>query len=398
MGGVWSIPAYAMKGLYQEMLKNKGSGVQNYIIAARISQGYEEASVLSPAEKADIVSSWKCIETNVTKKKNPGGDQLQALHTYMSEKRERKANKGVLEKLKKRETAPGAYDPRLYASDGRGSLDLPEPVIRTNTATSTTTNRTGDQHPLHLLHHAHTYPEPAPPHNVPPAQHIEMVDDDANERAELDAAIKASVAETSRGNPEEDELIARAIRASMIELQREPEHGETEEEALQRAMNASMQEAQKSGANEEEQRILEETLRTSMLETTRARREHGTDSEWDSSDTENDEEYQRIVAESEKLHELHSQSENHDEYFTTIAGAVDSKDVEKNNEEEEALRKAIEESERAAKEHESNLEKQKTEEDIVMEYVKKQSLAEAQHRQRFEQGRDTGGQSSSGPA
>ncbi|KAJ4358224.1 uncharacterized protein N0V89_002804 [Didymosphaeria variabile] len=408
MGGAFSVPAYAMKGLYQEMLKNQGSGVQNYVIAARISQGYDEASVLSTAEKQDIVNRWRCIKTNVKKKKNPGEEQFQALHSYMSERREKK-EKGRWAKSRRQETAPGADDPRLYMTDGRGSLDLPEPLIRSETAASTAITRShrGIHDPIHLLHHARTYPEPAHPHNNVPAPHqVQLVNnDEAAERHELETAIKASVAETSRGNSEEDELIARAIRASMVELQREPESGETEEQALQRAMTASMEEAQKSGVSEEEQRILEDTLRSSMLETSRARREHGSDSEWDSSDTEDDEEYQRILAESEKLHHLHSKEENHDEYFSSIVGAreaVDTQEEATRKEEEEALRKAIEESERQDREHKLNLEKQRTEEDIVMEYVKKQSLAEAQHSQRLKQGRDVGGESSgaggSGPA
>ncbi|KAF9731200.1 hypothetical protein PMIN04_001639 [Paraphaeosphaeria minitans] len=373
MGGAWSVPAYVMKGLYQEMLKNQGSGVQNYIIAARISQGYDEASALSPADKADIVSQWRCIKTNVKKKKNPGGDQLQALHSYMSEKRGKKDRK----------------DP-----------DLPESVTRTGTGVSTRT-QSGMDNPVYPLHHAHTYPEPANPRNAPVAQQADLLHDEEAERTELETAIKASVAETSRGNPEEDELIARAIRASMLELQREPEHDETEEEALQRAMKASMDEAQKSGVSADEQRILEETLRASMLETSRARRAHNSDSEWDSSGTEDNEEYQRILAESDKLHQLHSSEGKHDEYFSSIVGARDAGDAKAqppNDEEEEALRKAIEESEREDKEDKERLEKQMTEEDIVMEYVKKQSLAEAQHRERLRQGRNFGGESSGGGA
>lgn len=400
MGGAMSVPAYTMKGLYQEMLKNKGSNVQNYVIAARISQGYDEASVLTPAEKAEIVNAWRSIRTNVKKKKSPGEDQFQALHSYMSEKRERRAKKGGFENIRKQGNVPGAVDPRLYATDNRGSLDLPEPVHRRDTTGSAVTPQMYRSTPdtIQPLHHAHTYPEPAHAH-LPSPSHPTA---DAVEQAELEAAISASVAETSRGNPDEDELIARAIRASMLELQRPQSPSETEEQALQRAMQASMEEAQKSGVSAEEQRALEETLRASMLDTSRARREHGTDSEWDSSDTEDDEEYRRVVEESKALHDLHGRGGDADEYFTKVVGAQggehDSTGGGNGEEEEEALRKAIEESERAAREHASSLEKQRTEEDIVLEYVKKQSLAEEEHRRRLVQGRDTGGESSGGAA
>lgn len=371
MGGAWSVPAYTMKGLYQEMLKNQGSGVQNYIIAARISQGYDEAAALSPADKADVVSQWRRIKTNVKKKKNPGEDQMQALHSYMSERREKKEKKDRFGQLKKQTTAPGLQDSH---------------ATRAGTGTS-----------LEPLHHAQTYPDAVPSHSAPAHPQADLLHDEEAERAQLEFAIRASVSETSRGNPEEDELIARAIRASMLELQREPAPNETEEHALQRAMNASMEEAQKSGVSAEEQQVLEETLRASMLDTSRAKRGHSTDSEWDSSDTEDDEAYQRILAESEKLHQLHSSGDKHDEYFSSIAGAREAggAQAQGDEEEEEALRKAIEESERLDKEGKEKLEKQMTEEEIVMEYVKKQSLAEAQHRERMRAGRDEG-QSSAG--
>src|SRR5262245_20634138 len=93
MGGAFSIPAYAMKGLYQEMLKDKGVNVQNYIIAARISQGYDEATTISTDERADIVSRWKCIRLNVKKKKNPGEEKMEALHTLMQQRRKKRQEK-----------------------------------------------------------------------------------------------------------------------------------------------------------------------------------------------------------------------------------------------------------------------------------------------------------------
>lgn len=388
MGGAFSIPAYAMKGLYQEMLKDKGANVQNYIIAARISQGYDEASVASAEERADILSRWKCIRLNVKKKKNPGEEQMEALHTLMKQKRKKRNEKWarINSHFKRHESIP-AFPP---STNNLSYSDLPEVVSEPEATTLPEATR---QNSFHSLHHANTYPQPSPSNT-----HANRVSLDAQavaaeeaERRELEAAIAASVNETSGGNPDEDELIARAIRASVEELQREPDGAEDEEDALQRAMKASMEEAQRSGVSEEEQKMLEETLRQSLLETSQ-RRQHDSDSEWDSSDDEDDEEFQRILAESKELAHLHQSSR--DEYFSTIAGAHETVDAG----EEDALRRAIEESEQAEKARREEMQRQKTEEEIVMEYVKKQSLAEEQLRRRMEEGRDTHGESSSAGA
>ena len=52
------------------------------------------------------------------------------------------------------------------------------------------------------------------------------------------------------------------------------------------------------------------------------------------------------------------------------------------DEEDAELKMVLAESEKAESERISKLEKQRTEEDIVMEYVRKQSLLEEEHRQR----------------
>jgi len=387
MGGAWSVPAYAMKGLYQEMLKNKGSTVQNYIIAARISQGYDEASTLSPEQRADIVARWKQITLTVKKKKNPGEEQLEALHTLMSEKRKKK--------LAKMNARSGK---RTDGANNRDGTDLPEVVAHSPTPTSSSQT-------TYPLHHAHTYPSPEPPpHYANSAERAaSFVAQDEAERIELEAAIKASVSETSRGDPAEDELIARAIRASMVELQREPAPQESEEEALHRAMQASLEEAQRSGVSEEEQKVLEETLRRSLVDAgeqrgRKGKKEHGSDSEWDSdSEDEEDEEelFQRVAAESKELQRLHLEG-SADEYLSTVAGAQTDSLVKggSGEEDEEELKRVLEESERAERERRVAEEKLKSEEEVVMEYVKKQSLREEELRRRRMEGRDVVGESS----
>jgi hypothetical protein len=409
MAGGWAIPAYTMKGLYQQMMKEKGAGAQNYIIAARVSQGYEEASTISATERADIVSRWKCLQLDV--KKNCKGDkQAVSLQTFMEQKKIKKQRSASIQGCFKRATSSSTV---LSAMDRSNPNKFSFSDPRGTTAGS--------------MNHANTSQS-----ELSDTQLAGMSAEGEKEQLrQMEAAVQGSVSETSRGNADEDELLARAIRASIAEFQREPEEDENEEQVLERVMTASLQEAQRAGATEEEQHALEETLRQSLLHTTGRR---GSDSEWDSDDDSEDEDYQRVIAESQKLADQHHQSPN--------SGAAQAEEEEqlklalqqseqahkasqqapneeeellrkaleeseqlhketthtqtKGGDEEELLRKAMEESAQAEKQRLSEMEKQKTEEDIVLEYVKKQSLAEEQHRMRSFGGRDTHGESSRG--
>ncbi|CAO2657845.1 Nn.00g071050.m01.CDS01 [Neocucurbitaria sp. VM-36] len=452
MGGAWSVPGYAMKGLYQEMIKSKGKSVQNYIIAARIAQGYDEASSITAQERDDIVSRWKYVKVGIKKKKNPGAEQMDSLHSLVEEKRKRRQERWqrVNSHFKKPES--GSSIPPSTSQHGSSSdlhLDhseshesaATEPEIR-STIPSWRQQESQRAASLRRQQHTATFPLPRPSTALSEQSQIsleaQLIAEEEAEQRELERAITASVAEASHGDPEEDKLVASAIRASIAELERAPPGvgAKDEEELLKRVMQASMEEAGKGNCTEEEQKAIEETLRKSLLETSR-RRVHGSDSEWDEdSDTENDEEFQRIIAESKELAHLHA---NHPEEYQTHSGAQESgvmeamsqaigsnshsqpkgldhdddADLKKALEESQAtgskshsqphghdqdddaeLKKALEESEKAEKERMEKLEKQKTEEDIVMEYVRKQSLLEEEHRQRILQGRDTAGEGS----
>lgn len=380
MGGVFAVPGYAMKGLYQEALKNKGANVQNYIIAARMSQGNDEAQKLSKHEKDDMVSKWKIVKLNVKKKKNFGEDQINTL------------KKGP--KLNPKFKLPASRPSFSSSTQGGSSADVQ--------------NRSPSTDAQLPPYQAHSFPrppttpgtpsQPAPVLNqAPPAPPAPTAAEEA-ERRELEAAIRASVSETSRGNPAEDEMIAQAIRASITELARPVSHDEDDEETLQRALKASIEEAGKHGATEEEKRMLEETLKNSLLE--KGGKGADSENEWDDSDTEDDEEYQRILAESKELAHLHAEFPS--DYAGQVVGGEQGQvqgqgqggGVKELGDEE--LRKAIEESERAERERVEGNRKQKSEEEIVLEYVMKQSLVEEEHRRRLDAGRDVGGGSSGG--
>jgi hypothetical protein len=415
MGGAWSVPGYAMKGLYQEMVKSKGKSVQNYIIAARIAQGYDEASSVTQQERDDIVKKWSHMKWGIKKKRNPGAEQMDSLHSLVQQKRDKKVDREA------RLNAPPESQPLLPA--GLPQTDqYPDPPRRRGVEPEIRSTvpswRQQEAQRTRELRRQDTTSSGTPSTTAPSQQsHAELEAqlkaEEEEEQHELESAIAASVAEASRGDPDEDRLVASAIRASIAELERAPVgsiSAQDEEEALKRAMQASMQEAGKTNVSSEEQAALEETLRKSLLETSRRRRESWQEDD----DTEEDEDFQRIIEESKKIAQMHeknpTQFETGEQSAKEESGMMDAmsqaiaanddepkprglgtapSSAEKEGEDDEEMKKVLEESENAEKERLGRLERQKTEEDIVMEYVRKQSLLEEEHRQRVAQGRDT---------
>ena len=169
---------------------------------------------------------------------------------------------------------------------------------------------------------------------------------------EFEEAIKASVAATSRGDPEEDLMIERAIRASIRELQRSDGSGPvlSEQEALDRAIQANVAEAARGRARSADEATL-------------------------SSDAEYNAALEKCIQESLLL----SQRSSH---------ADDRGPLDVDTDDDEDVKRAIEASKAA---HEEQISKAKTEEEIVLEYIKRQSLVEEEHRKAL-QNRQRGNQ------
>lgn len=265
----------------------------NYIISARTAQGYEHWKSSSLEERLDIVNRWQQHKDefqNVKQKvheSGPDGQEsgrlspkgfFQTRHLSFEERKklhEERLNKRQQEKSK----APSRN--QFHGSGGSTSQIASPPHISAET------------------------------------------------HEEFEHAIKASVASTSRGNPDEDAMIERAIRASVRELQSASSSTLTEQEALDRAIQASIREAGKNISSSSE--IVP-----------------------DSYDAEHDEILQRSLQES---------------LYNTQTSHTD--DLEVGSDDDEDIKRAIEDSKTS---------RPMTEEEIVLEYVKKQSLAEEEHR------------------
>ena len=68
---LFGIPSYFMKGVHKEVQKLYGSNVQNYIIATRTAQGYEDWLQSSDAEKQEVIVRWTLIQKYLKKERNP---------------------------------------------------------------------------------------------------------------------------------------------------------------------------------------------------------------------------------------------------------------------------------------------------------------------------------------
>lgn len=325
--GFWAIPGYTMKGIYREMASWSGSSVQNYIIASRTAQGFDEWQRSSVEEKNDIVTRWKAMQKDIRKKRNPDEIVRDALEeqrrkgkSWYQEKRTRSrtSSRAATKPVSKDESSP-----RLQPV---GSSSDPAHVSETETLT---------------LNHNDDFAE----------------------------AIRTSVQQSSRGDPEEDAAVERAIQASMAELQRSREQrakqqhmlddkDDEDDEELKQALQASVSEAQNPPPQDPlYDAELERALAQSLKE---QRQQHSDGVMW--APDEEDEDYQRGIQESQN---------------SAIAGpstgpppAYDPGHLAGTTQQE------FEEKQSGGEKSQQEI----TEEQIVLEYVKKQSLLEEEHR------------------
>jgi len=192
--------------------------------------------------------------------------------------------------------------------------------------------------------------------------------DSSPDSADFEEAIKTSVAATSKGDPEQDAMIEKAIRASIIELQSAKKEGD-DKDAMQRAIQASVAEAARTrkaqaeggygDAEHSHDKEIELALQRSISEHPDPEQAHplaGVDFDDSGIDTDDDENIKAAIERSKSM-------------------SVKDPDVEVPADED--LQKAVEASK---KEYEKGLSKEKTEDEIVMEYTKKQNLLEEEHR------------------
>ncbi|PQE18815.1 glycosyltransferase family 28 domain-containing protein [Rutstroemia sp. NJR-2017a WRK4] len=324
---IWGLPGYTFMGINKEIKKIFGSSAINYIIAARTAQGYEDAQKCNPEERADIIRRWrehKSEYQNVQQKLHEEGPDGQ--------------NSGHL-------SPKGFLQTRHLTFDERKKLHEERKVKRE--AEHKNNPSTGN--------HRCIFCRRASPHSHEhrPLQHSPVVHATTSHEGghpDFEEAIQASVAATSRGNVEEDQMIERAIRASVRELQGGQSSQLSDQETLDRAIQASIAasraDAEGSKAPYDEDAEHQEMLAKAIQESLRH--------------------YQRGG----------SKETEHTEHVPHIS--LQDNESEDDEEMKAAIQRSKEESKGQAP-HGGM-----TEEEIVLEYVKKQSLAEEEHRKMLE--------------
>ena len=183
-----------------------------------------------------------------------------------------------------------------------------------------------------------------------------LVQTTSSDKGEFEEAIQASIAATSQGNPDEDRVIEQAIRASIRELQADGKDGD-DSDALQRAIQASVAEAARARGSSsddgaDQDRSLTDALHRSLTQEEPHPLVH-TNFDDSGVDTDDDENIKAAIR------------------YSTAPTANDAS-------ESSDLEKAMKHSKEDYEEHTRQLSKAKTEEDIVLDYVKRQSLLEDQ--------------------
>ncbi|KAI1415006.1 glycosyltransferase family 1 protein [Hypoxylon sp. FL1857] len=399
---LWSIPAYSMQGVHAEIRSMFAQSAQKYIIASRISQGQDDFANASPEEREDIevrwlsqkekmkgFYSWKQKEKGKAKQESPSASEHGSAITEQIASNElpksgwRHTRHLSFEERKKLYEQKKAWKKRRAEAAATGGTFIEEEPR----ALSTDTTREQDE--------------------------------------EFEQAIMTAVQETSRGDSVEDARIEQAIRSSIRALRSRSTtissfasastRASTGQDSgyisdIKRPMSDYDIKRQSSApplpprvpedimdiTDEEYQALIEQAVQLSIAEQQQQSgvQRHDVDS------SEEDEDFKRALERSQTEKSVEDQGDedikkaiqvseaergNNDvDEEEELRKAIEASQAEQtnttSNDDDEELRRAIEESERAHKEELARASSLRTEEDIVMEYVKKQSLAEEEYR------------------
>ncbi|KAL2443724.1 Sterol 3-beta-glucosyltransferase UGT80B1 [Exophiala dermatitidis] len=416
---IWGLPGYTAKGLYAEISKRFGSSVQNYIIAARVAQGYEDWKSSTPEESAQIVSKWKESLPEhrkgvATPQKNGRGIETPSESNTATQ----------TESGESTELPSGFWNTRHLSFDERKTLAAKRDQLKK------------EQKELQRREKEAKKAERKCASKAKMGSNFRPDDHENNQPVNLDDvyehAIQTSIEATSRGDPVEDALIERALRASLRELHGASASGATtnmdeNDEAYNSAIKASMQEYKTAQAEqqqsvssssgsayvavepaegEEQDDELEKVLKQSLEEFKAAQPvargdstggkhsgEHETNlaaTAVDDGESDDDEALRQTLKESQRLHVENEQKKKdlaeleasmmRGGLGNSPAAADDDRKI--GSELDEGIgdgdgdRHDSAQSERQHLQEKSFPSKQRTEEEIVLEYIKKQSLLE----------------------
>ncbi|EWC48658.1 hypothetical protein DRE_01880 [Drechslerella stenobrocha 248] len=352
---VWGLPGYTFKGIYEEVRKHAAGDMNGYIVAARIAQGMEELAAYQPAELETMVKRWNALNVERVKGRSKHKDE-----------KGKSKEKGVKDhSKKKRFGCPGKQEVSVEAPADEVAqaeediADAPEnryhPVMRSAVDVET----------MNVLSSAAGYQQPLPPPpNLPPRGqlHANRTLQGLENHREIEQAIQQSVQQTSRGDPEEDRMIENAIRTSLAEVVTQGSE-EDDDLVLRRAITASLETTGADGHDEAHAQALQEAVTKSLTES------YPTPDHLDAAELE--------LAIEESKNPQHDAQANQELELALQLSRQEEANKREQDESEEDLRLALE----ISKQEEEQKRKEKEEEEVVMNYVMKMSLAEQKFKQ-----------------
>ena len=240
-----------MKGIYKEVQRHFGKSVDNYIIAARTAQGWEMFLQIDKDEQMQIVHRYLKLMEEVKRKKIVGEDSVEAVQDFIEHRKERRREKWARFASKK-EQISGEFKQkgrkwseqvdrwqdhvhghrvnsmssstieRHPSTSGKSTSELIAPEHRKELASTSLgrglaphehrgierANSTGDLRHVGTMPHEQTY-------------YHDSEDEEYKHDADFERALKESIKQTSKGDADEDRDIDQAIRASIAHLQRQ---------------------------------------------------------------------------------------------------------------------------------------------------------------------------------
>ncbi|RFU74933.1 glycosyltransferase family 28 [Trichoderma arundinaceum] len=341
--GFWGLPAYVMQGAYAELNKFLSRSVQNYIITSRVVQGERDMQNASEGEKADIINRWK------------QDADLRALQQTKMRGQEREHS-------------------RVGSGGGSSSWFPPPQEVRRPLGVALAEAQQ-QQQPDRIAVRSRS---PIP--RIFEAPSTAIYEAPSTIDSEYEAAIRASVRETSRGDAEEDAMIEAAIRESVKAMRQQGSLPEPVRLPLDSKTPVVFDDEDYRITDEEYQDLIEQAIRESLI---------GQAGDFPILQVEGAQELDAVdtvVPRSSGSASTPKRDEDADlkraiEESRKVPPALPPRQPE---DDEEEFRRAIE----ASKDEMERAQHERTEEEIVMEYVKKQSLAEEEfRRQRLAEGK-----------
>ncbi|KAK3939702.1 glycosyltransferase family 28 domain-containing protein [Diplogelasinospora grovesii] len=343
---IWALPAYTMQGVHAEVRNIFSRSSQNYIITARVLQGKEDLQSSTVEEQRDILIRWQARR-----------DELRRFYLLKQKGDKSPAASSGTPQVELEGDAPprtGWLHTRNMSMEDRKKLHAQRDAWKKRQVDLKVAGRTNSGGL--------------------------GKGGGAFENEEFERAIQASVQQTSRGDKDEDARVEAAIRASVKEMRKIAEHSRDFKAPIPDDNTpTTWTTGQMPGddhwtdiTDEEYQALIEQAVQQSLSQQQAGVRSHVDDTDTD------DEELRRAIEESTQYQQQSGVGGGGGGGgglggLGVIGGGSGGGD------DDEEMRKALEESERA---HRMEMERQKTEEEIVLEYVKKQSLAEAEFRRK----------------